>query len=431
MSLAHLENPNTYLLCHDSIKYITNIVLKRFKSLIYDNYKSWKPSELKFLQTQISLPPNFPNFKSMPKMHKEGPLKSRPVVTSFNWYTRPPAIILNERLTDLNIDLPYVIKSSSELIDRLPTTMNPTKYLVTIDVKSMYPNIDRTELLTAIQALAPQDSIISSLLIFILGNCYCSFEEKAYLQLQGIPMGDNASVSLANVYCNAYLDNAIGTHPKVENFSRYIDDLIFIWNSDILTLNNTIKHWNTLCSLELELTAYSHTRVDFLDLTIERNQLDDTLNTSIYFKPISKFNYISPNSSHPPHTLKSWIGAEIQRHYNLTNDPIIRDINLLKFKDRLLTRGYTYYFLKPIFNKAKDRNNTLTHPNSNPNPNPNQNQPILHMILPYYTDIKAQEIYKVVKIHLKHITDRHFPTLRPMIAYSTLPNLSSQLKKHQ
>jgi hypothetical protein len=90
-----------------------------------------------------------------------------------------------------------------------------------------------------------------------------------------------------------------------------------------------------------------------------------------------------------------------------------------------LIRGYTHYFLKPIFNKARLRNNPTLTLNSPPTPD----TPILHIILPYYTDIKALRLYKTVTSHLKHIADRHFPTLRPMIAYSTLPNLSSLLKK--
>jgi Reverse transcriptase (RNA-dependent DNA polymerase). len=425
MSLAHLQNPTTYLTCIDSILSITSLVLDRFKRLFYDNYRLWNPNEATFLRTQQNLPPNFPLFKSMPKMHKAGPVKSRPIVTSFNWYTRPAAIILNDHLERLNLNLPYVIQSSKELINRLPKFLGPNQFLVTIDIKSMYPNINRNELILTVNQSSPQDPLISTLLLFVLQNCYCSFQNQTYLQLQGIPMGDNASVFLANLFCDAYLDKAVGLHPNVENYSRYIDDLIFIWNSDLNTLTETLSEWNTLCSLELELTAYSNTRIDFLDLTIERNPIDNSLNTSVYFKPISKFNYISPNSSHPPHTLKSWVGAEIQRHYALTSDPIILDINLLKFKDRLLARGYTYYFLKPIFAKAKLKNNTSQQPNSAVT----RDQPILHMILPYYTDIKALRLFKTVTSHLKHIADRHFPTLRPMIAYSTLPNLSSQLKK--
>ena len=196
-------------------------------------------------------------------MHKAGPIKSRPIVTSFNWYTRPVVIILNDRLEGQNLGLPYVIQSSKQLINRLPKHLGPNQILVTtIDIKSMYPNINRTDLILTINQLSPQDPLIPTLLLFVLQNCYCSFQNQTYLQLQGIPMGDNAS---ANLFCNAYLDNAVGRHPKVEHYSRYIDDLIFIWNSDLNTLTETIIEWNTPCSLELELTAYSNTHVDFLD----------------------------------------------------------------------------------------------------------------------------------------------------------------------
>lgn len=422
ISLAHLHNEDTYLNQHSTIHEITTNSKQAFKDFIDANEQFLHPNELKFLGKQSDLPANLPAFKSMPKLHKTGPLKSRPIITAFNWYTRPIALVLNERLRQYTQDLPYTINSSKALLSRLPDYLLPNQTLVTIDVKAMYPSINRAELFSVINNLQDGNPLINHLLSFILNNSYCHFLDQTYLQIQGIPMGDNSSVDLANLFCNARIDPSIAQHHLISKYYRYIDDIFIIWNGSSQELHQALAAWNTLSSLTLELTQYSHISVDFLDVTLNLDPITHKIHSSIYFKPISKFNYLSPSSCHPPHVLRGWILAEINRHYELTSHPTTRDCNLQVFKEHLLTRGYTHSFLNSLLSKARALY-------INPPIAPNPNSKILHCILPYYPDIISLEIANHIKEFLKTTAQEFFPGHRPLIAYSKLPNLASCISK--
>ena len=433
MTLEHLNNPKTYQKTIFNVTEISKIVKRRLINLIKDLGSLLSTSESKFLTKQLDQPTNLPKFHSYPKMHKKGIIKARPIITSFNWFTRPVALILNERLLTLKLTLPYVIKSSKELADNIPKHLNNGETLVTIDIKAMYPSICRSQLKQTFHNLPNFEPTILKLLEFILNNCYCYFEEITYLQLEGIPMGDNSSVILANLYCNALIDHHIAHNTCITTYYRYIDDIFIIWKSTKKSLEENITYWNTLSSCELELTAFSDTTVDFLDLTLRKQYHTNIIHTSVFFKPTSKFNYISPTSCHPPHTLKGWIKAEINRHYLLTTHPQVRDINLTLFKQRLLNRGYKLHFLTPIF--IKSRENYLLTNKTNPNSDTTNlqekpKQEILHIILPYYPDYRSQKLCRIIKNNLRKISNEYFPTARPIIAYSTLPSTANRLLKY-
>jgi hypothetical protein len=437
MSLEHLDDQATYQKSTASTDQITTITHQKFIRFTVTHSRFWSRAEKTFLRKQAPLPVVLPAFKSMPKIHKPGRVKSRPIITAFNWYTRPLAIILNERIKQLNITLPFCLKSSQALLQCLPFTLEPGEMLVTIDVKAMYPNIDRLTLAQVVQALDPSNPTLPNILKFLLENSYCTYNNETYLQIQGIPMGDNASVNLANLFCDAFLDNAINNHPHTRFYRRYIDDIFLIWSGNTLELKVASAYWDTLSSLSLEVTDHSPTTINFLDVTIYRELQTNQLHTSLYSKPISKFAYLSPSSCHPIHTLKGWIYAEARRHYLLTSNPGLRALNLYKFKRNLLTRGYTHFFLEPIFLKALNRhfnrpsntsNPPIPNPNPYPNPDPNPN-PILPFVLPFYPDYRSAQIFSTIKRCLKRVVRRFLPTHRPILAHSALPNLASTIKK--
>ena len=427
--LAHLSNENTYLENSHTIQEITLNTKNELLLLRNHLQGHLTPAENQFLIQQLQQEPSFPSFKGLPKIHKKGELNVRPIVTSFNWYTRPVAIMLNERIKQQQkVPLPYVINSSTELIHKLPKKLVKNQLLITIDVKAMYPSIDRPELLEALNTLHPNEPILPIFLNFILKNSYCEFNGKAYLQIQGIPMGDNASVCLANLFCAVYLDQTIANCDKIIQYYRYIDDIFIIWSGSKEELTFHIDNWNTLSSLTLEPESISSTTINFLDITIYKEGYTNNLQTKLFHKPIAKFNYLSPASCHPPHTLSGWIYAEIKRYYRLNTNPTIRYIKLDEFKKKLLTRGYKYTFLDPIFNKAQ--RHYFTHsPNPNPDNNSNPKDLILPFFLPYYPDHRSQNIYKTINQSLRRITSKVLPQHRPILVHSILPNITSHIKK--
>jgi hypothetical protein len=87
-----------------------------------------------------------------------------------------------------------------------------------------------------------------------------------------------------------------------------------------------------------------------MDMTIRI--IDNKLVTTIYAKPLALYQYIPPNSCHPPRVLTGLVYGQILRIYQLCS--LSEDINkeLSLFYKRLLNRGYLTSKLIPLFEKS-------------------------------------------------------------------------------
>jgi hypothetical protein len=74
--------------------------------------------------------------------------------------------------------------------------------------------------------------------------------------------------------------------------------------------------------------------------------------TTIYTKPLALYQYIPPNSCHPPGALTGLIFGQILRIYQLCSHS--KDVNkeLSLLHTHLLTRGYASNKLLPLFEKG-------------------------------------------------------------------------------
>ena len=88
---------------------------------------------------------------------------------------------------------------------------------------------------------------------------------------------------------------------------RFID-VFLVWIGDEASLKSFLKYCNEYSksrdmSSNIKFSySYSLSAVNFLDLkvTIEK---DGSLTTSLFSKPSSRFQYLSAESNHPPHTI--------------------------------------------------------------------------------------------------------------------------------
>ena len=80
------------------------------------------------------------------KVHKD-PMMGRPIAASHSHITGPISIFVDE-LIKPTIQLPTVLRNSSELIQLLENTILPNSscLLVTVDAASLYPNVDTKRL---------------------------------------------------------------------------------------------------------------------------------------------------------------------------------------------------------------------------------------------------------------------------------------------
>jgi hypothetical protein len=138
-------------------------------------------------------------------------------------------------------------------------------------------------------------------------------------------------------------------------YKRFIDNRFAIWLHD---LNPTIDatNWNNFKALinaiGLHWTFKSpRKKLIFMDMTIQVE--GEKIVTTIYTKTLALYQYIPPNSCHPPRVLTGLIFGQIIRNYQLVcshSKDIDRELSLLH--TRLLNCGYTSNKLLPLFEKG-------------------------------------------------------------------------------
>lgn len=346
MVMRHLNDKTTYEVHEGGKERLVRQINARMLTLKYRVTPHLTPQEEKHLNHNWQH--RIPFFHCLPKIHKPGPIQGRPIVGAVNWYTTPSSKILDRRLQPLLATQTSVIVSSSQLLQVLQTDTLPKhqRLLVTMDVTSLYTNI-RLETLRKILAESTDPTLVH-LLDFVTNNNYFQFDETIYRQKEGIAMGTNAAVQLANLYLAKLLDPHIRSYPSVSTYARYIDDIFLLFDGNEQELGDLEAFANTLIP-GIKLTmAYSAKSIPFLDVLITLDNFG-ALHTSLYRKPMNRFLYIPYHTCHPQATLRGYIYGELLRFKRICSTKDAFSEAALHFYGCLLTRNYPRSFLTPIF----------------------------------------------------------------------------------
>ena len=211
-------------------------VIKRREQLMSTYCQFIVPSVAKFLRSydHFVTPAKF---YVIPKIHKT-PMVGRPIAASHSYITRPLSIFVDE-LVKPKIQMPTVLRDSSELILVLENTVLPSSncFLVTADVVSLYPNVDHKKALVALdlllrEARAPETPLLVQLARLILENNYLSseFSPGVFHQEFGIAMGTPFAVTIANAFMYYHEKDIIEQYSNyLLLYRRFIDDIFAIW----------------------------------------------------------------------------------------------------------------------------------------------------------------------------------------------------------
>lgn len=361
---------------------------------------------------------NLPKFHILPKIHKQTkPIPTRPIVGALNWLTTPYSKVLDKLIQPHLSNLPHILKNSQTLCHDLATNLNSfdsNLLLVTLDIESLYTNI-KLPLLE--QLLAEENNQLSRICNFITRNNFFEFNNSIYHQKDGLAMGTNAAVNLANFYLGKLLDTKIASYPLVKYYKRYIDDLFLIWTGNVDDLNNFLSWLNQLIPKIKFTMNYSECSVDFLDLTLFRTGTE--LHWKTYFKSISKFLYITQKSFHPKHTLKGMIIGELTRYKRNSSHEAYFVHSKKEFYFRLLKRGFTEKYLIPIFLKFQWDNYK----------NPSQEKTrVIPFILPYSLRPGMKELVSSIQHNIEDLK-LLLPEHKIFLSYSKSRNVSQILCK--
>ena len=313
--------------------------------------------------------PRARRFYLLPKIHKD-PSKwsqpfiippGRPIVSDCNSETYRSAAFIDYYLNPLAKKHDSYIKDTYDFTEKIKKLTIPTDaILFTIDVDSLYTNIDIKEGIQAVKDIflknhdkkRPDKELLQLLEINLTKNDF-EFDNTFYLQIKGTAMGKKFAPAYADIFMAAWETTALQKcNIQPLHYFRYLDDIWGIWthseeefNSFLHTLNNHNP------SIKLKAVT-NKTTIDFLDTTTFKGpkfQIENKLDIKVYFKDTDTHALLHKSSHHPRHTFAGLIKSQLLRFHRICTQPDdFKKATKILFT-ALSSRGYSRSFLKNCF----------------------------------------------------------------------------------
>ena len=283
-------------------------------------------------------------------------------------------------------------------------------FLVTMDVAFHYPNISHQEGIFACEKALEQrkvksipSSFLTKLISFILTRNTMRFLDKYYHQIKGTAMGTPMAVNYANLFMSAFEDQMIDAYKKeygcvLLSWVQYLDDIFFLWNDDIESLNKCLAFCNSYAEnngyqSNIKFTAeYSRTEVAFWETKIKI--VHGKVMTELYCKPTSTHSYLHRQCDHPFQTVRSNPLSQfirIRRICHLTQDYRKHARKFVKF---YVNRGYSLSGLNKLAKEVeeKDRSSLLNGLEQKKNPNKDR----IPLVINWHRKVKQRYFIKIM-----------------------------------
>lgn len=306
-----------------------------------------KLGEKNFLnQKQITylMPPDVPRgriFYLLPKIHKNPESWSvpfrmppgRPIVSDCDSDTYATAEYIEYFLNPISTRHPSYIKDTYHFIQKIKQIKLPKECLLfTIDIESLYTNIDTTVGLAAVKELfarypnkkRPDGEILELLEINLTQNDF-EFNLDWFLQIKGTAMGKKFAPSYANIFMARWEEEALAGWPiKPLHYLRFLDDIWGIWPGTDKQFRDFAEHLNKFHnSIKIKYTLDPH-KVNFLDtITYKGDDFEKTgqLQTRVFFKETDTHALLHRSSFHPGHTFRGIIKSQLMRFHRISSEP--------------------------------------------------------------------------------------------------------------
>jgi GIY-YIG catalytic domain len=336
-------------------------------------------------------------FYLLPKIHK-APSKwpqpnmpeGRPIVSDCGSESYRVSDYINYFLRPISTRHRSYIKDTYDFVSKVRHKNIPKgAFLVTGDVTALYTNMDieRTLAVTRRALIAhPQpdrpDEHILTLLELTLRNNDFTFNGQFYLQIYGTAMGKTYAPALADLYMEEFDDRAMDEYDiKPLLYSRFLDDIFFVWTGTLQQLLDYEKYLNSLIPGIKVTLNYSQETVNFLDTTVykQHESAYDTLLTRVYFKATDTHQLLHKTSFHPRHTTRGVLKSQLIRFKRLSSSFDDYDTACKTLFRALTKRHYSKRMMRAM------KKEIWAIPNVNPqrNASNNTNGRILPIVLPF------------------------------------------------
>ena len=323
----------------------------------------------------------------LPKTHKQGKLKFRPILSALGTFNYNLAKFLVPILDPLTKN-GYVVKNSYEFVNEVSEIKLDQFVMASFDVVSLFTQIPLDETIEIIcDSLFKDEGKVKEftklkfkkLLGFAVKDSPFLFNNKLYVQQDGVAMGSPLGPSFANCFMGfheeAWLDDCpLDFRPLY--YRRFVDDCFILFrNAEHIPkfqayLNS--KHENIKFTVEQEHEG----TLPFLDVFLTRK--DNTISTSVYRKPTFTGLGINYLSFIPENFKINAIKTLLYRCYHLSSDwvSVHKEIEFLVdfFKNNKFPHHIIYRNIRNFFNKIY----------SPPVETPTEKPTFQYISLPYY-----------------------------------------------
>lgn len=305
----------------------------------------------------------------LPKIHKEkwtipGRIPpGRPIVSDVNSESYAISRFIDFHLAPYATSHRSYVKNTYDFLDKLSRVQtNPEALLISLDVDSLYTNIDNDLGIAAVtKAFATQPKPIHKYIIQLLrlsleGNDFI-FNNRHYLQVSGTAMGKKFAPHYADITMACWENENLekcDKQPRI--YLRYLDDIFMIWEHP---LEDFDQFFETLNGAHPNIKLKSNIQrqeLEFLDVLVYKGEVFEKsgiFDTKVYFKPTDSHALLHKASFHPKHTFAGIIKSQLIRFgricqlevdFNEAADTLFR---------ALYPRGYSRRFLRQIRNEVK------------------------------------------------------------------------------
>ena len=237
----------------------------------------------------------------------------------------------------------------------------PTKdcFLVTLDVDSLYTNIDKRGGVSAVKKAFeenPDEARPDKQIIALLRQCLefndFKFNDEWFLQIGGTAMGKKFAPNYANLFLAQWEKEALAKCSKKPLcYFRYLDDIFLIWPHSKTDFDCFFQILNSHHP-NITLKPTIHDRfINFLDVTVFKGPnwgSQQILDSKVFFKPTDTHELLHGTSYHPKHTFKGIIKSQIIRFHRIcSRENDFEEACTILFQ-ALKHRNYNPRFLRKI-----------------------------------------------------------------------------------
>ena len=194
----------------------------------------------------------------------------------------------------------YLIKDSFDFVEKMHGLSIPNSYMVSFDVRSLFTNVPLDDTIDHICSIIDFDKFpinkktLKTLLSLACKNVLFQFDDKLYIQNDGVAMGSKLAPTLAN-FAMDLIEKQFDRQPLF--YQRYVDDVFAVFKNKL----EAVEFFNYLNSLnkniQFTMEHEQEKQLKFLDVVVHKN--DDKFETEWTLKDTNTGIYVLKESFAP------------------------------------------------------------------------------------------------------------------------------------